>query len=377
MTDLPTSSTILAGWESAEIAALTHMKSLGFIDAHLTKGGADGGIDVESIEAAAQVKFWANPVGRPDVQRIRGAAHSYRLALFYSTGGYTKDAIAYADQAAVALFHMDVFGQVQADSAQAAMLVRESDIQDRRERLEELEAQRYRFVETALQIDHELFLEFGRRAHLKSVEASIYPHVANDFYQAMFRFQQAVRERDFQAANTEFAKALSRKLFLHTIAGELTLGYSDLAQAVHVGHLWGTSTVIEDNLHAIGKGITELNKQLRATWEPWEWLVSDSSANNGIDATLSGRGFFLAYCAIDPTVLPVPMQAQVLHQVQLGLQQANENHKTARRMVEERLGRSGKLTLPPTIEAELLYTERLFQRLFDQTATVVSQLASL
>jgi len=76
--------TFLVDWHAAELAAVEHMRTLGFIDAQATAPGADGGIDAQSNEAAAQVKFYANPIGRPEIQRLRGAAHEYRLALFYS-----------------------------------------------------------------------------------------------------------------------------------------------------------------------------------------------------------------------------------------------------------------------------------------------------
>jgi hypothetical protein len=87
VTEILINPTFLPGWQAAEIAAVEHMRSLGFIDAQTTAPGADGGIDAQSSDAAAQVKFYANPVGRPDVQRLHGASYAYRLALFYSTGG--------------------------------------------------------------------------------------------------------------------------------------------------------------------------------------------------------------------------------------------------------------------------------------------------
>jgi hypothetical protein len=78
----------IADWQAAELAAAAHLRGVGFVDAVTTSAGADGGIDVQSAEAAAQVEFYATPVGPPDVQRLKGAAHDYRMAVFYSTGGY-------------------------------------------------------------------------------------------------------------------------------------------------------------------------------------------------------------------------------------------------------------------------------------------------
>ncbi len=76
-----------------------------FIGARLTQGGADGGIDVISETAVAQVKAEAKPTGRPAVQRIHGVATNQGCrALFFSTARYTNQAVDWADEAGVALF---------------------------------------------------------------------------------------------------------------------------------------------------------------------------------------------------------------------------------------------------------------------------------
>ncbi|MFF2773154.1 restriction endonuclease, partial [Streptomyces bacillaris] len=166
----------LLDWQAAELAAAEHLKSLGFIDAQRTQSGADGGIDVESSEAAAQVKFYANPVGRPDVQRLRGAAHGYRIAVFYSTGGYTKEAVEYADQASVALFFMDPYGRAESLSQLASVLTESELVQDRRERLEELKAVRYRFAAASFERDLRLYEQFYRLAPMSPEETPAYEH---------------------------------------------------------------------------------------------------------------------------------------------------------------------------------------------------------
>jgi hypothetical protein len=91
-------------WQMAELLASAHMVNLGFTDARTTQAGADGGIDIVSSRAAAQVKFLSQPVGSPDIQRLRGAAHGYENALFYSYSGYSKAAFATAEASEVALF---------------------------------------------------------------------------------------------------------------------------------------------------------------------------------------------------------------------------------------------------------------------------------
>jgi hypothetical protein len=94
-------------WQEAEEAALRYMRSLGFSDAVLTAGGADHGLDVSATGAVAQVKAQSSAVGRPDVQRLVGAALDSPAKLFFSISGYSAGAIAFADTAGVALFTLD------------------------------------------------------------------------------------------------------------------------------------------------------------------------------------------------------------------------------------------------------------------------------
>lgn len=91
-------------WQEAEHAAARFMRAIGFRDAALTNPGADRGLDVVASGAAAQVKALATPVGRPDVQRLRGASFNVPTVLFFSLNGYTPAAIEYADQVRIALF---------------------------------------------------------------------------------------------------------------------------------------------------------------------------------------------------------------------------------------------------------------------------------
>lgn len=94
-------------WAMAEELAAAHMRHLGFADARRTPSGADGGIDVLATGAVAQVKHHAQPVGAPDVQRLRGAAHGVRRPIFYARNGFTSQAIAFASRAEIALFSFD------------------------------------------------------------------------------------------------------------------------------------------------------------------------------------------------------------------------------------------------------------------------------
>ena len=90
-----------------EFIAESWMKYWGLLDSVVTQASGDGGIDVLSSRFAAQVKFFADfPVGRPDVQKLYGAAQALGLAtiFFAYTNGYTKEALEWADSVEMACF---------------------------------------------------------------------------------------------------------------------------------------------------------------------------------------------------------------------------------------------------------------------------------
>lgn len=95
-------------WEVAEELAATHLRTLGFTDAHRTPPGSDGGIDIEGRGIIAQVKAKATPVPRPDIQRLLGTNQYGAATAFYSTAGYTQGAIDFANHVNVALFTLDL-----------------------------------------------------------------------------------------------------------------------------------------------------------------------------------------------------------------------------------------------------------------------------
>ncbi|MFF0284095.1 restriction endonuclease [Rhodococcus aetherivorans] len=101
----------------AERNAARIMRAIGFPDAHVTNAGPDGGIDVASHRAVAQVKWYGNAkVGRPDLQRLYGA-RGKRIDLrlfFFSSSGYSADAVAWANEHEVALFTFDDTGRASA-----------------------------------------------------------------------------------------------------------------------------------------------------------------------------------------------------------------------------------------------------------------------
>ena len=96
----------------AETAAADWMRFFGFADANPTPPGADGGVDVRSTAAVAQVKAHMTPVGRPDLQRLHGVAVSEgRKGLFFSLMYYSPQALAWADEVGMALFRFDYSGE--------------------------------------------------------------------------------------------------------------------------------------------------------------------------------------------------------------------------------------------------------------------------
>jgi hypothetical protein len=102
------------------------MRWWGYPDAAITRGGSDGGVDVQAKEALGQVKFEAVQVGRPELQRRFGArGHQLHQALFFFTGaGYSGPAIAYADEAGIALFQYSLLGAMTPMSRYARHVLR-------------------------------------------------------------------------------------------------------------------------------------------------------------------------------------------------------------------------------------------------------------
>ena len=64
-------------WEDAEHLAAVALRCMGF-EAEVTGPGTDAGIDVAGPEVIGQVKLQARRVGRPELQRLVGAADGQR-----------------------------------------------------------------------------------------------------------------------------------------------------------------------------------------------------------------------------------------------------------------------------------------------------------
>lgn len=318
-------ATFLLDWQSAELAAVEHMKSLGFIDAQKTQSGADGGIDVESSLAAAQVKFYASPVGRPDIQRLRGAAHDYRISVFYSTGGYTKEAVQYADGAGVALFLMDPYGSAEPHSEFAEKLTKSEMIQERREQLEELKAVRYRFAAASFEQDLSLYAAFLRETSLIQPEAALYSHVFNELDLAVRTFVDAVGERQFEAADSLFEEINKRIGFLAWITGpELRDPYDDLNDAVSAGWDLESDPESEYLLQRIATGAFDLLKVSLKFLEEWDGtLPAEVSTNRLADDELRRAAGMLLSASFDESILSAELIARLKQAVREGVQRVH------------------------------------------------------
>lgn len=100
--------------KQAELNAAAQMISWGYLDAASPLHGADGGIDVRSSKALAQVKFRGVKAGRPEIQNLYGAAagESSKALMFFDFKGYSPQAVEYANQMGIGLYVYDTSGAV-------------------------------------------------------------------------------------------------------------------------------------------------------------------------------------------------------------------------------------------------------------------------
>lgn len=100
--------------KQAELNAAEAMRSWGYLDAESPNHGADGGIDVRSAKALAQVKFRGSKAGRPEIQNLYGAAagDGAKALMFFDFTGYSPQAVDYANQMGIGLYTYDTSGAV-------------------------------------------------------------------------------------------------------------------------------------------------------------------------------------------------------------------------------------------------------------------------
>lgn len=92
---------------SAELHIEEWMAHWGFHDAKATPVGPDGGFDVKSRRAAAQVKFRGQPTPLDQINSFHGACdRRYEYEIFVSKGGFTKPAREAANEYGMALFQL-------------------------------------------------------------------------------------------------------------------------------------------------------------------------------------------------------------------------------------------------------------------------------
>jgi hypothetical protein len=115
---------LLRSFVDAEEVAAEWMRYWGFADARCTPIGTDGGLDVVSASAVAQVKMHAKPIGRPLVQNLFGAARG-KKAVFFALAGYTLEAKAWAEDVDMALFRFDRQGEPEAVNDAAASMAKQ------------------------------------------------------------------------------------------------------------------------------------------------------------------------------------------------------------------------------------------------------------
>lgn len=114
-------------WQEAERLAQKWMFYFGYHDSKLTRAGADGGIDVNSSRAVAQVKYENTKTGRPVIQALAGEAHNQgKEALFFSLSGYTKGATEWAEESriGVALFQYDQSGNIECSNSASRQIMK-------------------------------------------------------------------------------------------------------------------------------------------------------------------------------------------------------------------------------------------------------------
>jgi len=95
-----------------ELLVSQWMIAWGHDDAMKSQRVGDSGIDVSGEHFVAQVKFFADsPVGRPDVQNLKGAASVFTdvwVLFFAFANGYTREATEWATSTNIALFAFNV-----------------------------------------------------------------------------------------------------------------------------------------------------------------------------------------------------------------------------------------------------------------------------
>ncbi|GAB3405880.1 hypothetical protein GCM10027515_19750 [Schumannella luteola] len=367
MTAELSSREFLIDWRAAEAAAARHMQSIGFIDAQVTESGADGGLDVRATDAVAQVKFYANPVGRPDIQKLRGAAHEHRIAIFYSTGGYTQEALDYAVGADVALFSMNPYGECSAVTGSAEILANPVNGDMRREKMAELIAGQYRLAGEALRRDVQLCRRYSEYADIPSAQVSLFDHAWADLDRLVRTFVAQVEERRFLDARTTFGDALRRTAFLSWIVGaELITQYADLESAIAEGWKISVRLSTVDTPERVRDGAAELETWIDKILSEWVASFPDDVRldRSAIDQMRVFAGLY-GVTGIDAEILPPDLLENVRQSLRTAVGAVNADARGAFDAIDALHGRLGVRT-PSTLAAGRLRIESIAKRLGQQ-----------
>lgn len=360
MNEIVSGPAFLLDWQAAESAAVDHMKTLGFIDAQATGPGTDGGIDAQSSDAAAQVKFYANPVGRPDIQRLRGAAHEYRLSLFYSTGGYTKEAVAYANGAGVALFLMDPYGHCGPTSDLALLLAEPEHVQERKQRMEDLQATQYRFAASAVESDLNLYMQFARKISMDPKEEALYSHVASGLEVNVRDFRTATESKQFEDADIAFGEIQKRNAFLSWMTDPaLKKDFANLEEAISEGWQRDATPGSDFLLQRIANGVLELKTFL---FESFDGL----DERKLIDVETARSAGMLLVTSIDQSLLSPELLHQLKASLRSGVERGSLDAKAGFEGIINKFKKAGFQPSARLLIAKMLRAESIANRILLQ-----------
>lgn len=120
-------SRLVRDFRESEELVVEWVRWLGWEDAHVTPAGADSGLDVVGEHVAGQVKFEAVKTGRPTLQGLFGAGTAAGASrfVFFSSAGYTAQAVAWGDQVGMYLFRFSIDGSIEPVNDAAAQLFQE------------------------------------------------------------------------------------------------------------------------------------------------------------------------------------------------------------------------------------------------------------
>ncbi|MCU1612631.1 MAG: restriction endonuclease [Frankiales bacterium] len=115
-------------FNDAERVAAEWMSYFGYSNVGVMPIGPDGGVDVYSEEALAQVKATTSPSTRPQIQQHLGVCTPRsKLPLFFSMAGYTPGAVEWADRNGMALFSFNRTGGVTAANTLAQTIMEKAE----------------------------------------------------------------------------------------------------------------------------------------------------------------------------------------------------------------------------------------------------------